>query len=131
VKGLMLAWPSGGDHPAERLPKNMYRPYMRSALRGGMAAVAETPMFVESIHQNPSNRAKLLALDPLQFVRQMAYWEAYFTTSGDLPTAGCRLSEEQWNAIEVPATVTGGADPVHPTEAAQRIHGLLRNSVYH
>src|ERR1700722_9489914 len=30
VKGLMLAWPSGGEVPAERLPRNMYRPYMRA-----------------------------------------------------------------------------------------------------
>jgi pimeloyl-ACP methyl ester carboxylesterase len=131
VKGLMLAWPSGGEHPAERLPRNMYRPYMRAALRGGMEAVAQTPMFVESIRQNPSVRARLLALEPLQFVRQMAYWEAYFTTSGDLPTAGCRLTEEQWASLKMPAIVTGGADPVHPTEAAQRIHRLLSNSSYH
>src|SRR5688572_30747600 len=45
VRGLMLAWPSGGEVPAERLPRNMYRPYIRAALREGMAGVAETPMF--------------------------------------------------------------------------------------
>ena len=130
VKGLMLAWPSGGEVPAERLPKNMYRPYMRAALRGGMQAVAQTPMFATCIEQNPSNRERLLAVDPLVFVRQMAYWQAYFTTSDDLPTAGCRLSEAEWMSIRVPAIVTGGADPVHPTAAAQRIHRLLPNAEY-
>lgn len=131
VKGLMLAWPSGGEVPAERLPKNIYRPYMRAALRGGMQAVAETPMFAASILQNPSNRARLLAAEPLAFVRQMAFWEAYFTTSADLPTAGCRLSESEWASIRVPAIVTGGADPVHPTVVAQHIHRLLPGSEYH
>lgn len=131
LKGIMLAWPSGGEVPAERLPRNMHRPYIRAALRSGMAAVAETPMFAASIGKNPSNRQRLLAQDPLEFARQMGYWEAYFTTSADLPTAGCRLSEEQWRALNVPAIVTGGADPMHQTAVAQRIHGLLASSEYH
>ena len=41
VRGLMLAWPSGGEVPAERLPRNMYRQYTRPALRDGMDAVAK------------------------------------------------------------------------------------------
>ena len=131
VKGLMLAWPSGGEVPAERLPRNMYRQYIRPALRHGMGAVADTPMFAATIKQTPSNRDRLLARDRLDFVRQMAYWESYFTTSADLPTAGCRLSEAEWRALDVPAIVTGGADPVHPTAAAERIHTLLRYSDYH
>ncbi len=131
VRGLMLAWPSGGEVPAERLPRNMHRPYIRAALRGGMAAVAETPMYAASIRLNPSNRERLLAMEPLAFARQMAFWEAFFTTSADLPTAGCHLDDAQWASIRLPAMVTGGADPIHPTEAAQRIHGLLSNSRYH
>ena len=131
VKGLMLAWPSGGEVPAERLPRNMHRPYIRAALRSGMAEVAETRVFAASVQKNPSNRERLLARAPLEFVRQMAYWEAYFTTSADLPTAGCRLSEDEWRSILVPASVTGGVDPMHPTVAAQRIHGLLPDSTFH
>lgn len=131
VKGLMLAWPSGGEVPAERLPRNMYRQYIHPALRAGMDAVADTPMFAATIRLNPANRDLLLATDRLAFVRQMAYWESFFTTSADLPTAGCRLSEVEWRALAVPAIVTGGADPVHPTVAGERIHNLLRNSDYH
>lgn len=131
VKGLMLAWPSGGEVPAERLPKNMHRRYILPALREGMEAVARTPMFAETIRQNPENRERLLAMDRFEFVRQMAYWESFFTTSADLPTAGCRLSEAEWAALDVPAVVTGGADPMHPPQAGERIHRLLRNSDYH
>jgi hypothetical protein len=61
----------------------------------------------------------------------MAYWEAFFTTSADLPTAGCRASEAEWAAISVPSIVTGGCDPIHPTAGAERIHRLLRGSRYH
>ena len=85
VRGLMLAWPSGGEVPAERLPRSIYRPYIQAALRHGMEAVAETPLFAASIRRNPANRNRLLAMEPHRFVRQMAYWEAFFTTSGDLP----------------------------------------------
>lgn len=131
VKGLMLAWPSGGEVPAERLPRNMYRQYTRPALREGMEAVAATTMFAATIARNPSNRDRLLAVDRRAFIRQMAYWESFFTTSADLPTAGCRLSEAEWRGLEIPAVVTGGADPVHPTIAGERIHKLLRNSTYH
>jgi pimeloyl-ACP methyl ester carboxylesterase len=131
VKGLMLAWPSGGDFAAERLPKNFYRQYIRAALRQGMAGVVEIDRFAASIKQSPANRARLLAMEPAQFVRQMAYWAAFFDTSGDLPIAGCRATEDEWASIKVPAIVTGGADPIHPTQAAQKLHRLLPNSQYH
>lgn len=131
VKGLMLAWPSGGDHPAGRLPRNFYQAYTRAALRGGMAAVAATSHFADSIKLNPANRERLLAMDPVAFVRQMGFWEAFFSTGGDLPIAGCRATEADWASIAVPATITGGVDPTHPTTAAEALHRLLRNSRYH
>lgn len=131
VKGMMLAWPSGGEVPAERLPRNMHRPYIRAALRSGMAEVAQTRVFAASVQKNPANQERLLAKAPLEFARQMAYWEAYFTTSADLPAAGCRLSDDEWHSIRLPAIVTGGVDPMHPTLAAQRIRGLLPNCAYH
>jgi pimeloyl-ACP methyl ester carboxylesterase len=131
VKGLLLCWCSGGDYPANRLPKNFYQAYTRAALRGGMEAVAETNHFAASIKQNPGNRERLLAMKPIDFIRQMAYWESFFNTSADLPITGCRLTDEEWASIKVPATVTGGVDPTHPTEAAQRLAKLLPNVQYH
>lgn len=143
VKGLMLAWPSGGEVPADRLPRTMFRPYIRAAMRHGMQGVvnmnfpagrdarADQPVEIDAYIQNPDNRDCLLAMEPLQFIRQMAYWEAFFNTSADLPVVGCRATDEKWSSIHVPAIVTGGVDPVHPTAAAQRIHQLLPNCRYH
>lgn len=131
VKGLMLAWCSGGEYPAGRLPKNFYQAYTRAALRRGMEGVIETNHFAASIKQNPGNRERLLKMDAREFIRQMAYWEAFFITSGDLPIAGCRLTDEEWASIKVPASITGGVDPTHPTEAAQRLARLLPQSRYH
>jgi len=131
VKGLMLAWPSGGEFACERLPKNFYRQYIRTALRYGMKGVVEIDRCAASIQKRPANRAALLAMEPLAFVRQMAFWESFFTTSADLPIAGCRASEEEWTSITVPAIVIGGNDPIHPTRVAQKLHALLPNSRYH
>jgi 2-hydroxy-6-oxonona-2,4-dienedioate hydrolase len=143
IKGMMLAFPSGGDVPADRLPRTMYRPYIRAAMRAGMKAVVETkfpvgrdaqfglPLSQDPDKQNPANHERLLAMKPLHFTRQMAYWESFFTTSADLPIVGCRLSEEEWASIQLPAIITGGADPIHPTDAARKLHRLLPNSVYH
>ena len=131
VKGLMLAWPSGGEFACERLPKNFYRQYIRTALRYGMKGVVEIDRCAASIQKRPANRAALLAMEPLAFVRQMAFWESFFTTSADLPIAGCRASEEEWTSITVPAIVIGGNDLIHPTRVAQKLHALLPNSRYH
>lgn len=131
VRGLMLGWISGGEYPAERLPKNFYRGYIAAALRRGMRGVTETSHFADSIKHNPANRDTLMAMQPIAFVRQMAYWETFFTTSGDLPVAGCRASEAEWRSIKAPAIVTGGVDPVHPTEAALKLRSLLPNCAYH
>jgi pimeloyl-ACP methyl ester carboxylesterase len=131
VKGLMLAWPSGGEKPAQRVPRVMYQTYTRAALRSGMKGVVETPHFSRSIEYNAANREALLAADPTRFVRQMAYWQAFFNTTGDLPIAGCIATDDEWASIRVPASVTGGCDPIHPTEAAERLHRLLPNSQYH
>ena len=47
----MLAWPSGEDYAAERLPRNAYRKYIRAALRGGMEAVAQITPFAETLQR--------------------------------------------------------------------------------
>jgi pimeloyl-ACP methyl ester carboxylesterase len=131
VKGLLLAWTSGGAYPAARLPTNIYQPYTRAALRYGMQEVVKISHFGRSVEQNPANRDALLAMDPIAFVKQMGFWEAFFTTSGDLPIAGCRLTEAEWKCLEIPTLITGGVDPTHPTQAAQRLHSLISNSHYH
>jgi len=101
VKGLMLAWPSGGDYAAEEATEEIsIGNYIRAALRQGMAGVIEIDRFAASIAQKEANRTRLLAMDAQEFARQMAYWAAFFDTSGDLPIAGCRATEQEWASIE-------------------------------
>lgn len=131
VKGLMLAWPSGGEYAAERLPKSFYRQYIRAALRHGMAGVVEIDRFAGAIEQRPENRERLLAMQSHAFVRQMAFWESFFLTSADLPIAGCPANAEAFASIKTPTIVIGGNDPIHPTEVAQTLRALIPNCRYH
>jgi pimeloyl-ACP methyl ester carboxylesterase len=131
VKGLMLAWPSGGEYAAERLPKSFYRQYIRAALRQGMAGVVEVDRFAGSIKHRSENRLRLLDMQPYAFVRQMAFWESFFLTSGDLPIAGCTASIDEFASIKSPAIVIGGNDSIHPTEVAKSLHAIMPDCRYH
>ncbi len=127
----MLAWPSGGEYAAERLPKSFYRQYIRAALRHGMAGVIRVDRFAGSIDKRPENRAQLLGMQPYAFVRQMAFWESFFLTSADLPITGCIASTDEFASIQTPAIVIGGNDRIHPTEVAKNLHALMPNCRYH
>ena len=131
VKGMLLAWPSGGPYPAERLPRNFYQQYIEAAGDGGMERVAATANFADSMQHNPGNRQRLLDMDVREFMDTMSRWSKAFTASGDLPVAGCTATEEQWASIGVPAIVVAGCDPVHPTEAARNISRLMPNCSFH
>ncbi len=131
VRGMLLAWPSGGAYPAERLPRNFYDQYIEAARNGGMEQVAATGNFADSMQHNPGNRQRLLSLDTSAFIDTMSRWATAFTGSADLPVAGCTATGDQWASIEVPAIVVAGCDPVHPTEAAQTISQLMPNCVFH
>ncbi len=131
VKGMLLAWPSGGPYPAERLPRNFYQQYIEAAGKGGMDQVAATANFADSMQHNPGNRQRLLDMDVGEFTGIMSRWSKAFTGSGHLPVAGCTATEEQWASIVVPAVVVAGCDPVHPTEAARNISQLMPNCSFH
>jgi pimeloyl-ACP methyl ester carboxylesterase len=131
VKGLMLAWPSGGEYAAERLPKSFYRQYIRAALRQGMAGVVEVDRFAGSIAKRPENRVRLLSLRPYVFVQQMAFWESFFSTSADLPIVGCTANADEFASIKTPTIVISGNDLIHPMEVAKNLHAVMPDCRYH
>ncbi|HLY81913.1 MAG TPA: alpha/beta hydrolase, partial [Acidimicrobiales bacterium] len=68
VKGLVLWSVSGGPYSSQFLGYQYHTPFITEAMKGGMEAVIGTPFFRERIDANPSNRSRLLALDPVEFV---------------------------------------------------------------
>jgi pimeloyl-ACP methyl ester carboxylesterase len=128
VRGLLLWSVTGGPVAAERLGYNYYGQFIEAAERGGMAAVIETPFFAERIAQNPSNRERLLAMDPAEFCAVMARWRAFFTEGATLPVIGA--SEEQLRRIHVPVIIVPGNDEIHPWAVGERLHRLLPQSEF-
>jgi pimeloyl-ACP methyl ester carboxylesterase len=129
VRGLLLGWVTGGGHAASSLAHTYYGQFVEAARKGGMQAVAATPFFAERIAANPSNRERLLSMEPDQFIEVMERWGMEFAAAGDLPVIGA--SDAELAAVETPAIIAAGDDDVHPTVAAQRLHKLLRNSELH
>jgi len=129
VKGLLLGWVTGGGVAAQRLSHQYYGQFIEAARQGGMEAVAATPFFAERIQMNPSNRERLLSMDPADFIAVMERWSRYFTDGADLPVIGA--TEEELRTIRVPVSIVAGDDDVHPLKAAEDLHRILPDSEFH
>jgi pimeloyl-ACP methyl ester carboxylesterase len=129
TRGLLLWRVTGGGLAARRLAEKYYGEYINAANAGGMAAVCETEHFRERIAERPSNRERLMALDPERFIGMMSQWSRYFLAGADLPIIGA--SEEQLRSITVPACVIPGNDNSHPRRVGENLSRLLPNSELH
>jgi pimeloyl-ACP methyl ester carboxylesterase len=96
VRGLTLLRVTGGAFAAGRLPENYYGQFIRAAAEGGMAAVLATEQYRERIAANPANRARLLAMDPAEYIAVMSRWQAHFVSGAQHPVMGV----EEWAPYE-------------------------------
>ena len=126
VRGLVLWSASGGPYGSQYLGYQYHVPYIQAAQGGGMEAVIETPFFAERIAANPSNRERLLAMDPGEFARVMKRWNASFYYREETPVIGA--TEEQLRAIRAPTVLFEGNDDIHPEESSDALHRLLPHS---
>ena len=127
VKALLLWYVTGGAVAAERLGHLYYEQFIEMAERDGMEEVIQGDFFAERIQQNPSNRARLLAMNPQEFIDVMRRWRAFFTA--DKPVIGA--TEAELRAIQAPAAITPGDDEVHPRAVGENLHRLLPHSELH
>ncbi len=127
VKGLLVWMVTGGAIAAERLSHLYYGQFMDVAEREGMAGVIKTEFFAERVQMNPANRARLLAMDPKEFISVMCDWRKFFTD--DKPVVG--TTEEELRRITVPITIIAGGDDIHPRPVAEKLHALLPQSEFH
>lgn len=81
----------------------------------------------ETVAKNPGNRDLLLSTDPIIFAQTMRTWGNWYLT-GRAHLAN--LSDAEIRQITVPALVVHGLDEYHPRHTAERLHGLLPNSVW-
>jgi pimeloyl-ACP methyl ester carboxylesterase len=81
--------------------------------------------FAETILMNPSNRDRLLSMEPKRFASIMRKYSDW-VLSGRFHLSG--LSDEELGRITAPALVLHGFDDVHPRDTAEELHRLLPNS---
>jgi pimeloyl-ACP methyl ester carboxylesterase len=106
---------------------------IRAAWTGGMEAVVEIPQSTlgnwrEVIERNPSNRDRLLAQDPQEFIATMERWLLAYCPCGDDVVPG--LSDALARAMDVPALVfrSGESDPFHTRKTSEDLGQVLPNA---
>lgn len=129
VKGLLLWRVTGGQHAAQKLAHQYYGAYAELAKAGGMAAVCASEHFADCIKARPSNRERLMAMRPDDFIAVMEIWRRNFLAAADLPVVGA--TEEQLRGLKIPACIIAGNDRVHVPAAARKAAALIGRSEFH
>ena len=94
-----------------------------------MAAVCEMEHWKERIEARPENRARLMNMEPSQFIDVMAHWREYFLRGADLPVIGA--SEVELRSIKAPAIIIPGNDNTHSQKTGERLGQILPNAQVH
>lgn len=129
VRALLLWRITGGRFAATRLSEKYYGQHVRAARDGGMAAVCASEEFAERIADNPSNRDRLMAMDPDRFISVMSHWAAFFEAGADMPVLG--VTEAELRSIAVPTCIVRGNDNTHPPAVADTAHRFISGSEIH
>jgi len=123
ARGLLLWSASGGPYGCQFLGFNYHVPFIMAAQRGGMAAIAETPFFAQRVAANPSNRERLLSLDPAAFVAAMKRWNHSFYYRDDCALTG--VTDVSLTTIAMPTLIFEGNDDIHTPDASRKAAALI------
>ena len=129
VRALLLWRITGGPYAAERLAYKYYGEYIAAAQQGGMAAVCATEDFAERIRDRPSNRDRLMAVDPARFIAAMSHWSGYFSADANKPVIGA--SEAELKSIRIPACIVPGNDLIHSRSVGENLSRLMPDCELH
>jgi pimeloyl-ACP methyl ester carboxylesterase len=128
ARALAVWWISGGPYGLLTLATHYCGDSIGAAWRYGMDAVAALPEWGEVLERNPSNKGKLLALDPARFIATLEQWMLAYCPRPDELVPG--LTDDEARALAVPALVfrSGQSDPHHTRVTSERLAGLLPNA---
>jgi pimeloyl-ACP methyl ester carboxylesterase len=129
TKALLLWRLTGGQHAVQKLAHQYYGSFAELARTGGMAAVCASEHFAACIKARPSNRERLMAMTPEDFIAVMELWRKNFLAAADLPVVGA--TEAQLRGLKVPACIIAGNDKVHVPAAARKAAALIAGSEFH
>ena len=94
-----------------------------------MAAVCAEEHFAERIRERPSNRERLMAIDPQTFIAIMQAWRAPFVAGAELPLIG--TSEADLRSIKVPTCIIPGNDLTHDSKTGEAAARLMPDCETH
>lgn len=122
---LAVLWISGGFFGLAQLAMYYCGESWRAARRHGMEAVVALAGWQETLQKNPSNRERLLAMDPEKFAATMEAWAPNFLPPPDSPVPG--LSAADFASIRVPTLVfrSSASDLDHPRHTSEWVHELI------
>jgi pimeloyl-ACP methyl ester carboxylesterase len=129
LRGLLLWRVTGGQEAVDRLADTYYGQFIKLARTGGMQAVCNSEHFSECIKARPSNRERLLACNPNEFIKVMTTWRERFLESATLPIVGA--TEADLNSIRAPVCIIAGNDVIHTPATAREAARLIPNSELH
>jgi len=129
VRALLMMRVTGGEFAVRRLSRRYYTDYIEAAQNGGMDAVARTEHFRALIAINPSNAARLSAIDPAQFIATMERWRDALEEGLTTPVLGA--SEQDLRSLAVPTCIIPGNDNTHSLEVGRLAHRLIAGSEIH
>ncbi len=97
----------------------------KAAKKQGMQAVAELPIWKETLEKNPANRERMLETDPTEFAARMEAWAWGFLPQRDSPVPGLR--PEDFAKIQVPTLVfrSSATDLEHPRRTSEWVAELI------
>lgn len=128
VEKLAVWWISGGIFGLLTLGVVYCGESIRAAWQEGMEAVVELPEWAEVLERSPTNRERMLALDPQRFVEKLEEWMAvYCPTPGSIVPG---LPDETFARMRMPTLVfrSGLSDPYHTRATSEGLHALIPGS---
>lgn len=131
VSHLVLWWISGGPIGLLSLAYYYCCESATAASIGGMAAVAELPVWAEQVQRNPANRDTLLSQNPETFIKTMERWAMVYVPSPDSPIPG--MSAADFAELRMPVLMyrNGQSDLSHTRRTSDWVHELIPHSVLH
>jgi pimeloyl-ACP methyl ester carboxylesterase len=129
ARALLLWRVTGGVFAVKRLAEKYYDQYIRLAEQGGMAAVCAEQHFADVIRSRPSNRERLMAMDPKDFIAVMHAWRTPFVAGADLPLIGTTAADLR--SIHVPTCLIPGDDLTHGSETGAAAARLIPDCEFH
>jgi pimeloyl-ACP methyl ester carboxylesterase len=122
---LAMWWISGGIFGLMTLGMVYCGESIRAAWENGMEAVVELPEWAEALDRNPSNRERMLALDPREFVTVLERWMGVYCPDSGAIVPG--LPDRDAAHLGVPTLVfrSGASDPYHTRATSEALAALI------